>query len=224
MVASSDDHPPEPMPTPPAARPKSSGTRWILFAWIVLAGTGQGLLLEHANRPGERSATPLELSSDLRAALGWRPQRPLLVVVAHPQCPCLPATLGELADALADDLPIELRLLVYTPSAPPADWDDDAALALQRGLRADSIVADTDGTIARGLGSTTSGHLVLCDRDGRVRFSGGITGSRGHAGDNAHGSTLRQCLADVCDPRPAQTTTPVETPVFGCALREQSRP
>lgn len=224
MFASRYLHPPETMPTPPAASPTSPGTRWVLCAWIVLVGTGQGLLLEHANRPGERSTTPRELTSAVRAALGWRPQRPLLVVVAHPQCPCLPATLGELADALADDLPIDLRLLVYTPSAPPADWDDAAALALQRGLRADSIVADTDGTIARGLGSTTSGHLVLCDRDGRVRFSGGITGSRDHAGDNAHAAALRQCLADVCGQRPAQTTTPVETPVFGCALREASRP
>ena len=34
-------------------------------------------------------------------------------------------------------------------------------------------------------GAETSGQTLLYDRDGRLLFSGGTTGSRGHDGDNA---------------------------------------
>jgi hypothetical protein len=49
------------------------------------------------------------------------------------------------------------------------------------------------------------------DRSGTLTFSGGITGSRGHAGENAGESAVLAAL----------THEPLErerTPVFGCSL------
>src|SRR5712691_5642885 len=57
----------------------------------------------------------------------------------------------------------------------------------------------------------TSGQTVLYDSQGRLLFSGGITGSRGHSGDNAGRSSIVSLVnAGVADQK--------ETIVFGCPL------
>jgi hypothetical protein len=54
----------------------------------------------------------------------------------------------------------------------------------------------------------------MFDREGRKIFSGGITGMRGHAGENAGRScVLALAGGEVCGP--------TETPVFGCALHDE---
>jgi hypothetical protein len=52
---------------------------------------------------------------------------------------------------------------------------------------------------------------MLYDGNGRLLFSGGITGARGHSGDNAGRSTVLSLLS-------RDTVDRAETPVFGCSL------
>ena len=73
-----------------------------------------------------------------------------------------------------------------------------------------ATVGDPRAAEAGRFGVATSGHALLFDRDGRLLFSGGITPSRGHEGDNFGASAILARL----DGRPA----PAESPVFGCPI------
>jgi hypothetical protein len=72
-------------------------------------------------------------------------------------------------------------------------------------------IEDIDGGEIRKFGAATSGQVLLYDASGRLQFNGGITASRGHAGDNdgrdAVASLLRSGRA------PLHTAF-----VFGCSL------
>jgi hypothetical protein len=70
---------------------------------------------------------------------------------------------------------------------------------------------DDEGAEANRFHAATSGQTLLYDADGRLLFSGGITGSRGHAGDNAGENAI---VSWVNSGAAART----ETSVFGCAL------
>jgi hypothetical protein len=74
-----------------------------------------------------------------------------------------------------------------------------------------SVRIDEAGREAARFGATTSGHVLLYDRGGRLRFSGGITASRGHVGDNAGRAALLGLLIHG-------ETERERTPVFGCPL------
>ena len=74
-----------------------------------------------------------------------------------------------------------------------------------------SIVRDDEGAEAHRFGVETSGQTLLYDRSGALVFSGGITGSRGHAGENAGELALISLLTNGRSDRRA-------TSVFGCPL------
>jgi hypothetical protein len=57
----------------------------------------------------------------------------------------------------------------------------------------------------------------MYDRDGRLLFQGGITISRGHAGDNPGRSALVALLNH-------ELVSEVETPVYGCSLFDAGSP
>ncbi len=70
---------------------------------------------------------------------------------------------------------------------------------------------DDAGSEARRFGVETSGQTLLYDRRGTLIFSGGITGSRGHAGDNAGEAALVDLLTHGAADRHGSN-------VFGCPL------
>jgi hypothetical protein len=73
-----------------------------------------------------------------------------------------------------------------------------------------TVRADQDGNEARCFQAKTSGHVALYDVHGKLLFSGGITSSRGHSGDNAGRSAIMKLLK--------HEMAVGETPVFGCSL------
>lgn len=73
------------------------------------------------------------------------------------------------------------------------------------------MVFDPDGVEARRFGAETSGHTLLFGADGHLLFSGGITASRGHSGDNDGENAIVALLNHQI---PALT----RTLVFGCSL------
>ncbi len=101
-------------------------------------------------------------------------------------------------------------LLVHPPGSPP-EWSTTnlgRQAALVTGV---GVTRDLDGTESRRFGAATSGQVVVYDDAGRLRFSGGITPSRGHEGDNA-GRNAILALISRRGPRIATTR------VFGCSL------
>jgi hypothetical protein len=78
------------------------------------------------------------------------------------------------------------------------------------------VVRDAGGVEARRFHADTSGYVLLYGRDGALLFQGGVTGSRGHEGDNFGLSQLRTALSargTVAISAHARTS-----PVFGCSL------
>jgi hypothetical protein len=75
------------------------------------------------------------------------------------------------------------------------------------------VAPDRNGVEARRFGAGTSGHVVIYGGDGRLLFSGGITGARGHVGDNVG---LERAIASLR----ADSPTCARSPVFGCLLGE----
>jgi hypothetical protein len=185
--------------------------RLVVATWLLLCSAGYGLLMVHGVTPGAVGPTletlPASLGEQLQATAG----SPLVLLCAHPQCPCLPSTLGELRAALTSRPDAQVRLLVYTPTTPTANWSQATTAALREGLPHAQVVEDPDGAMAWALGARTSGHVFVYDHH-RLRFSGGVTGGRAHHGDNAG----RRSLARVLENPDAESATPA---VFGCPLR-----
>lgn len=190
---------------------------FVLAGWAALVATGQWLLVAHTTTAGDPGHPLAQLPPTLAARLDWPGTRPLLVVCAHPMCPCLPATLTELQRALPHGPAIDVRVLLHQPTVPPPEWRANTLAAVRTMLPAGSERADVDGSLARALGAATSGHVLLYGTDGALQFSGGVTAGRGHQGDSSAGRALVKALQ-------TQGKSSVSTAVFGCPLTADSAP
>jgi len=74
-----------------------------------------------------------------------------------------------------------------------------------------TVTRDDNGEEAKRFHAATSGQTILYDADGKLLFSGGITGGRGHSGENAGRSAIMALLADG-------RSHCRETFVYGCSL------
>lgn len=147
--------------------------------------------------------------------------RPRLVVFLHPLCPCSRATLAELErvlDRAPDRADLEF-VLVWEGDAPPADEIGlcEAVESLARARSARSVRLDLRGVEARRFGAATSGEILLYASDGSLRFHGGITRARGHAGANDGADVLVELLLE-------RASGPAAFPVFGCPLFSAGAP
>jgi hypothetical protein len=196
-------------------------------AWIVLVVAGMAAVAAHQMMPGEAAAvsrgpaTGATADPAGRAALApvtLAADVPTLVVFLHPRCPCGTATVGELAKLTARcGGRLAATVAVFGPADAATGGPDDGRLgpwqaaAAIPGVR---VVRDADGALAARLGVRTSGQAFLFDRAGRVLYAGGITASRGHAGDNDGADAV----ADLALGTAGRPSVPRGGPVFGCPL------
>jgi hypothetical protein len=76
------------------------------------------------------------------------------------------------------------------------------------------VQPDRNGVEAARFGAETSGFVTLFDVSGHLLFRGGITASRGHAGDNVGADAI----VSLVNGAPARHR---QTPVFGCGLLDK---
>jgi len=187
----------------------------VAIVWLGLAAVGLAGLWQYDNAPGEAANAPSAWPSHTH--LTRATHAPTLVMLAHPQCTCTRASLGELEELLART---EVRPKTYVVFLKPATfgegWEHTDLWRTAKRLPNVSVVRDDDGVEARSFGAATSGQTLLYDQAGALQFSGGITGSRAHAGDNAGRQSL---LALLDGGRPARSGTNV----FGCPLFTSGR-
>ena len=190
--------------------------------WLVVAG---GRMAHVRRPPGSPRCGPMTTPRDEapQRPSTWpsatilssdRATRPTLVVLAHPQCSCTRASLGELAEALAraDDQTQDLRPV-------------PEARRVHRGLAPKRFVAHgreparrhgrSRRRRQRGAPFRRIAHQVrrcCTTQPGDLLFSGGITGARAHRGDN-DGRRAIVALLESRSRRPAPATN-----VFGCSL------
>jgi hypothetical protein len=177
----------------------------------VAVGYGLAMLWSFENAPAARAEIAAAWPPE--ALLHQRPGRPALVVVLHPQCSCSLATVAELARLMARaGGAVDAYALVLAPRSEPDAWVHSGLWRAAADIPGVRVIADRDGHDARRFGAIASGQTMLYGGDGRLAFSGGITASRGHEGDNAGVDAIQAVLRGTPAPRRASTF------VFGCLL------
>jgi len=187
---------------------------WFAAAALMwLAGVGVGLwtLWAYDNRPGVSANAPGRWPAD--TSLKRSADGPTLLFVAHPQCTCTRASLDELAEILARASSLRPRayVLFLKPSNVDTGWERTDLWTRAAALPNVTVLRDDDGAEARRFGVETSGQTMLYDDRGALIYSGGITGSRGHAGENAGELALVALLTHGQAERRTAS-------VFGCSL------
>jgi hypothetical protein len=175
----------------------------------VAVGAGQTVIWLHANSQGRVGPALTDWPPHCPITLAV--DRPTLIMFAHPKCPCTPASIEELASiARLVSGRVAAHVVFLKPPRVSADW---ARTWSRRQAEAiDGVdVREDDGSLAHLFGARTSGHVVIYGPEGRLRFRGGIVGSRGQTGDNP---ARRGALAALVEP----TTTTQSMADFGCPL------
>ncbi|MFO0945953.1 MAG: RedB protein [Planctomycetota bacterium] len=186
--------------------------RWpILFSlWLGFLGWSASLLFQFDNAAGEVASNPRQWpdSSPIVPERGsWN-----LLLVLHPQCSCSRASLAELDAILSAARPRpKVHLIAYRPVNGKETWQDSVPYRAFAGNANATVFEDFDGKESRRFGVKTSGHVLLYDPEGKLRFEGGITQSRGHVGENPGRRAILGLLAEnSCEHK--------STLVFGCAI------
>lgn len=186
-----------------------------VLVWAVTIAGGAGYLAAHGARAGDAGPSPTVLGP-WRETLGLGGDSWTVVMAAHPRCPCTRASADELERALAGATERrELVILVFRPEAGAATdhagFADTPTLRRLASLAGARVVADPGGHLAGRLGALTSGHTLVYDPSGRLRFAGGLTPSRAHVGPNTGSAAVRALLR-------AEPAGAADAPVYGCPL------
>jgi hypothetical protein len=195
-------------------RIKLTVTALLSITWAAAAVLGSRALLNYENSPGKVGHIAADWPA--KSSIQLATDRMTLVMLAHPQCPCTRASVNELAQIMARAQgKVRAYVLFYTPRGSGAQWENTQTRRSAAQIPGVTVLSDVDGAEAERFGAETSGHTFLFDQSGRLLFNGGITATRGHAGDNA-GQDSIVSLIDNHDARLAQTF------VFGCSLKNQA--
>ncbi len=189
---------------------KSSSVLAAGSIWLLLVAAGSARFWQYKQTAAAEPASPDRWPKTSR--LPQSPFRPTLLLFAHPHCPCTGASIEELAQLIAHTQGrLSTHVVFFRPQGSKPSWARgdlwDAAAAIP-GV---SIHDDEGGREAELFHGATSGHCVLYGVDGSRLFDGGITSSRGHAGDSRGFGTL---LALAYGQTPEQR----QTEVFGCPI------
>lgn len=183
--------------------------------WLVATVVGMASLWRYALDPGDPGAPPAEWPASARMQLAS--DRPTLLLFIHPHCPCSRATVGELASVMAACRDrVDARVLVLKPEGAGPGWEATDLWRSAAAIPGVAVSCDESGAEARRYGAETSGQVLLYDPSGHLLFHGGITGARGHAGDNESRDELVELILagapDIGSP----------APVYGCPLHASS--
>lgn len=183
---------------------------WFTAIWVLAVGFGLLKLQDYSTAQTTGATPPAKWPES--TTLAKHGDRLTVVMLAHPQCPCTRASIGELAIAAAQ-AGGRLDIYVVFLESPAFELESDlwrSALAIPN----TKVIADPDGAEIRKFGVKASGHTLAYDAEGRLVFSGGVVGARGHAGANRG----REAIVELARNGRSSVTT---TPVFGCALQDR---
>lgn len=194
---------------------------WLTLAtmttlWLGLVGVGMSWIWRYQATPGLTSPTPQIWPTE--SQFERNSSRPQLILFAHPRCPCTRATIGELAMIMArcEDR-VDARVVFFKPASVADSWKMTNLRSAAESIPGVVVGDDPEGVEAKRFRIATSGHTVVYDSQGRLRFSGGITGSRGHSGDNLGRSAVESLLLKGLNEQR-------QTAVFGCPLLGRATP
>src|SRR5207245_55082 len=106
-------------------------------------------------------------------------------MVVHPHCPCSRASIEELAQIMTRcQGRLSSHVFFVKPIQCAQGWERTPLWDRAADILGVTVSCDEAGAEARRFGAATSGQVLLYQPDGTLVFSGGITLTRGHEGDN----------------------------------------
>lgn len=182
--------------------------------WLSTAVGGVVYLARYENTPAEKNVSyPAIFPTESR--IEPSAERPTLIFFAHPKCPCTRASLRELARLMTDvDGKMHAVVVFSKPKDAGEEWTATDLRASAEAIPNVRVLIDQNERETKIFNAQTSGLTLLYDRDGNLRFRGGITASRGHEGDNAG----RRAVFEIVTKEAGKTE---ETAVFGCPLHKK---
>lgn len=186
----------------------------LLVCFGLVFATGTHALTNYSTKPGQQTLIIHDVSNvdavqKLRNECGLEDDYALLFV--HPHCPCTTATVRNLQRILAVQAQtFDLVSIVFCPDEKSDDWVRSGLIQSLESMGS-RIRIDRDAQLARELGVHCSGHLLFYSANGKLKFSGGITPSRGHEGTSRCGAEFKKALNQLPISR-------VCWPVYGCSL------
>ncbi len=188
----------------------------LSLVWFATVTSGTIVLLNYESRPGENPSQLTQWPPD--SEMARLANYPTVVMFTHPHCPCTRASVSEFAQLVSMCRELaDFRVIAFDPVDANDDWRKSDLVQSAAAVPGVNVLWDKDGQEARRFNVKTSGHVLLYDSTGQLRFSGGITSSRGHRGSNFGRSQLVAWLRKSSEQR-AQQTDLLDSPVFGCAL------
>jgi hypothetical protein len=181
--------------------------------WIATVTVGAVAMLRHEFDGQAEVHAPAAWPSEL-GVFNPAGRALSLVMVAHPDCPCTRASIAQLERLLAQSAG-QTQAIVFVYQMPGVSRDElqneDFWKRLEQiaNLRP---IADPAGAIAERLGADVSGSAAAYDREGKLRFQGGLTASRGHEGPSFALEHLRALALGQRTPSAGVASTPA----FGC--------
>lgn len=191
------------------------GVAIFAAAWLGAVVFGQRAMLNYDYAAAAPGTPPLLWPKD--SSLPRTQGLATIVVVAHPHCPCTRATIEELARLMAHLQNHATAAVVFVrPRGVSEDWTKTDLWASAARIPGVTAITDTDGVEATRFGAQASGQTMLYSAAGDLQFTGGITASRGHAGDSVGQSAIASLVA-------TGHSSVDHTSVFGCSLRNPER-
>ena len=180
--------------------------------WVTTIVLALDAMRKFESTPGIAADAPQQWPS--LASIDRNANGSTLVMLIHPHCSCSRASIQELAEIIGA-APRTLRtfVVVYRPKESAVGWEQTDVTRAAASLRRTTLVIDEDGATARRFGGFTSGQTFLYDREGRLRYAGGVTSLRGHAGLNGG----RVSVIRLANTESGKATHPV----FGCAINSR---
>jgi hypothetical protein len=182
--------------------------------WLASVAYGVCFMVNYERAPGATGAVPVAWPADSKIERAT--DRSTLLLFAHPRCPCTRATMGELAQLLAHTQgKLRAYVIFFQPPNAGVEWTDTDLRESAKAIPGVTVLTDRSAAEAQRFGAETSGHTLLFGADGKLLFNGGITASRGHAGENAGESAIASIVNGHGAPQE-------RTQVFGCSFASHS--
>lgn len=185
---------------------------WIIagLVWSVAVGLGLWIMVDYENEPGQAGKSPDQwpTTSQIHPTEG----KHTLVMLVHPHCPCTRASIEQLAKIVAQcQEKLTAHVVFVRPEGFDTDWVQSDLWHSAKLIPNTQVLDDPLGIEAQRFGAVVSGQTILYNPNGQRIFTGGITPSRGHAGDNAG----HQAIVSLIHTGKADRQ---DTFVFGCTL------
>ena len=196
-------------PSPAQGAPKRSHVVWAFAAiWIIAVVAGLSVLWAWENTPGCGGRPPAQWPAE--SACRARPIRRRWFFSHIRNVPARRESVSRGDSRPATTPPLDYSVFLK-PVGLGVDWEKTDLWRAATNLPGVTVLRDDDGLEATRVRRwITSGQT--CSRPvWRTALSGGITGARGHAGDNAGRASLVSLLNQG-------KTDLLSTSVFGCPL------